>query len=135
MTFNLSRARTLAGRLPLTCSTAGSFPCGIWWRDYSCSFWLLCCRPELLLLCRRELVKEPVVRAAFLRTPLVELGAYAALHFLELLVGPKAAGLNVKDPAKLGAPNRAPLHSLHVRMVATGHDRCQGEGQGFDLGD
>ena len=43
------------------------------------------------------------MRAAFLRTPLVELSAYAALHFLELLVGPKAAGLRVKDPAKLGA--------------------------------
>ena len=51
----------------------------------------------------RELVKEPEVRAAFLLSPLVELAAFAAFHFLELLVGPKAAGLRVKDPAKLGA--------------------------------
>ena len=51
----------------------------------------------------RELVKEPDVRAAFARSPLVELSAFAALHFLELLVGPKAAGLHVKDADKLGA--------------------------------
>lgn len=51
----------------------------------------------------RELVKEPAVRPSFLRPPLLALSAYAALHFLELLVGPKAAGLSVKDPAKLGA--------------------------------
>ena len=48
-------------------------------------------------------MKEPEARAAFLRSPLVELAAFAAFHFLELLVGPKAAGLRVKDPAKLGA--------------------------------
>ena len=50
----------------------------------------------------RELVKEPTVRPTFLQSPLCELSAFAALHFLELLVGPKAAGLSVKDPAKLG---------------------------------
>ena len=51
----------------------------------------------------RELVKEPAVRPIFLRSPLLGLSAFASLHFLELLVGPKAAGLSVKDPAKLGA--------------------------------
>lgn len=51
----------------------------------------------------RELVKEAEVRAAFLRSPLVELSAFAALHFLELLVGPKAAVLRVRDADKLGA--------------------------------
>ena len=50
------------------------------------------------------------MRPTFLRPPLLALSAYAALHFLELLVGPRAAGLAVKDPAKLGAHSvRAPL--------------------------
>ena len=63
----------------------------------------------------RELVREREVRAAFLRSPLVELSAFAAFHFLELLVGPKAAGLRVKDPAKLGAlQTMSARHSLEL---------------------
>lgn len=44
----------------------------------------------------------PQVAATFLAPPLVGLAAFSSLHFLELLVGPKAAGLSIKDPEKLG---------------------------------
>lgn len=32
----------------------------------------------------------------------VPLASFSSLHFLELLVGPKAAGLDIKDPKKIG---------------------------------
>ena len=44
------------------------------------------------------------VAATFLAPPLVGLAAFSSLHFLELLVGPKAAGLAIADPEELGAP-------------------------------
>lgn len=34
--------------------------------------------------------------------PQVPLASFASLHFLELLVGPKAAGLDIKNPKKIG---------------------------------
>ena len=42
------------------------------------------------------------VAATFLAPPLVGLAAFSSLHFLELLVGPKAAGLAIADPEELG---------------------------------
>ena len=64
------------------------------------------------------------MRAAFLRSPLVELSAFAALHFLELLAGPKAGGLHVKDAAKLGALVHRPssagwLGSIRVKLAVS----------------
>ncbi len=41
--------------------------------------------------------------ATFLAPPLIGLAAFSSLHFLELLVGPKAAGLAIKEPEKIGA--------------------------------
>lgn len=43
------------------------------------------------------------VAATFLAPPLIGLAAFSSLHFLELLVGPKAAGLAIKEPEKIGA--------------------------------
>jgi hypothetical protein len=42
------------------------------------------------------------VAATFLAPPLVGLAAFSSLHFLELLVGPKAAGLAISDTEELG---------------------------------
>lgn len=42
------------------------------------------------------------VAVTFLTPQLVGLAAFSSLHFLELLVGPKAAGLAIKEPEKLG---------------------------------
>jgi len=49
-----------------------------------------------------ELVNDDDVAAAFLTPSLVPLASFSSLHFLELLVGPKAAGLDIKDPKKIG---------------------------------
>jgi hypothetical protein len=60
------------------------------------------------------------VAATFLAPPLVGLAAFSSLHFLELLVGPKAAGLAISDTEELGAPP-APCQLCFV--VFMGHIR------------
>ena len=49
-------------------------------------------------------LRRAQVAATFLAPPLVGLAAFSSLHFLELLVGPKAAGLAIAEPEELGAP-------------------------------
>ncbi|KIY92982.1 Ubiquitin conjugation factor E4 [Monoraphidium neglectum] len=60
---------------------------------------------------------DAATAAPFMKQPLLGLSAYAALHFIELLVGPRCATLAVRDPSRF-LFDRSKLMSSMAKLVA-----------------